>query len=76
MCSSSVAGNHEYSSSVPSYLDHRTKYKSLQARLRSILESRMAIISYSGSPSISTRGGGGWIRFGIVFGVAGSSMET
>ena len=42
----------------------------------STLESRISNILYSGSPSISTGGGGDWIQFGIEFGVAGSSIET
>jgi hypothetical protein len=36
----------------------------------------MAVISYSISLSILIGGGGGWVQFGIVFGVAGSSWET
>ena len=74
---SSLAGNQEVSSSVPSYLDHLTKYRSLHTwRRLSNLESRISEILYSGSPSISTGGGGGWIRLGMEFGVLGSSMET
>jgi hypothetical protein len=76
VCSSSVAGNQECSLSVPSYPAQRTKYSNLHFRRLSILESRMAVILYSISPSISIRGGRGWVRFGIVFGVAGSSWET
>jgi len=34
------------------------------------------VISNLGSPSTSMGGGGGCDRFGIVFGVAGSSCET
>jgi hypothetical protein len=76
VCSSSVAGNQECSSSVPSYPAQQTKYSNLHFCRLSILESRMAAISYSISPSISIGGGGGWVRFGIVFGVVGSSWET
>ena len=34
------------------------------------------MISYSGSPSTSTGGGGGCDQFSIVFGVAGLSWKT
>jgi hypothetical protein len=71
VCSSSVAGNQECSSSVPLYPAQRTKYSNPHFHRLSILESRMAAISYS----ISIGGGGGWVRFRIVFGVAGSSWE-
>src|ERR1700730_2062091 len=74
-CTSSVAGNQDVSSSVPSYPVHCTKYRSLQMRRLSILELSTLEISCSKSPSISTRGGGGTMQFGIVFGVTGSSME-
>src|ERR1700719_4099766 len=74
-CSNSVAGNQDVSSSVPSYPVHCTKYRSLQMWHLSILELSTSEILCSKSPSISTRGGGGTIRFGIVFGVTGSSME-
>src|ERR1700730_305817 len=74
-CSNSVAGNQDVSSSVPSYLVHCTKYRSLQMQRLLILESSTLEISCSKSPLISTGGGGGTIRFGIVFGVTGSSME-
>jgi hypothetical protein len=73
--SSSVAGNQECSSSVPSYPAQRTKYSNLHFRQLLILESRMAVILYSISPSISIGGGGGWVRFRIVFRVVGSSWE-
>jgi hypothetical protein len=36
----------------------------------------MAAILYSILPSISIGGGRGWVWFGIVFGVVGSSWET
>jgi hypothetical protein len=62
--------------SVPSYPAQWTKYSNLHLHWLSILESRMAVISYSISPSISIGGGGGWVQFRIVFGVAGSSWET
>ena len=42
----------------------------------STLESMISDISYLGSLSISTGSGGDWIRFGIVFGVMGLSIET
>src|ERR1700726_4995028 len=76
-CPSSEARIHEVSSLVPSYLVQRTKYRSLQRRRRlSIFESRISEILNSSSPSISTGGGGGWTRFGMVFGVATLSWET
>ena len=74
---SSLAGNQEVSSSVPSCPDHLTKYRSLYTQHRlSNLESRVSEISYSGSPSMSTGSGGGWIHLGMEFRVLGSSMET
>jgi hypothetical protein len=76
VCLSSVAGNQECSSSVPSYPAQRTKYSNLHFHRLSILELRMAVISYSISLLISIRGGRGWVRFGIVFRVASSSWET
>jgi hypothetical protein len=75
VCSSSVAGNHECSSSVPLYPAQQTKYSNLHFHQFLILESRMATISYSISPLILIGGGGGWVRFGIVFRVVGSSWE-
>ena len=53
------------------------RYSNLHAfRLLSILESRTSEISNSGSPSMMTGGGGGWIRLGMVLGEAGSNIET
>jgi hypothetical protein len=75
VCSSSVAGNQECSSSVPLYPAQQTKYSNLHFHWLSILESRMAAILYSISLSISIGGGRGWVQFGIVLGVAGSSWE-
>jgi hypothetical protein len=46
------------------------------AEYRAFWRSRMAVILYSILPSISIGGGRGWVRFGIVFGVVGSSWET
>jgi hypothetical protein len=76
VCSSSVAGNQECSSSVPSYPAQQTKYSNLHFHWLSILESRMSVILYSTLLSISIEGGRGWVQFGIVFRVAGSSWET
>jgi hypothetical protein len=61
VCSNSVAGNQECSSSVPSYPAHQTKYSNLHFRWLLILESRMAVILYSILLSISIGGGGGWV---------------
>ena len=63
-------------SSVPWWPVHWTKYKSWHLRRLSIFESSISETSNSMSPSTSIGGGGGWTRFGIVFGVAGLSCET
>jgi hypothetical protein len=61
VCSSSVAGNQECSSSVPSYPAQWTKYSNLHFHWLSILELRMAMILYSILPSILIGGGRGWV---------------
>ena len=42
----------------------------------SIFESKIFEISYSGSPLISTRGGGDWVRSGMTLPCVGSSIDT
>jgi len=58
-CVSSEAGSHEVSSSVPSYLAHLTRYRSLHFLHLSILELRISEIQYSGSLLIMIGGSGG-----------------
>ena len=41
----------------------------------SIFESKISEISYSGSPLISTGGGGDWVCSGMMFPCAGSSID-
>ena len=64
----SMAEIHEDSSSVPSYPAHLTRYCNLHLYCQSSLESRISEISYSGSLLMLTRGGGGWMRLGVVQG--------
>ena len=73
---SSDVGIHSDSSPVSSYPSQITLYRSLHARRRSILESTIWEISYSGSPSIMTEAGAGCILSEKVLDVAGSSMDT
>jgi len=67
---------HSDLSPVFSYLSQITLYRSLHAHQRSILESTIWEISYSGSPSIMTGAGTGYILLEKVLDVAGSSMDT
>jgi len=73
---SSDVGIHSDSSPVSSYSNQITLYRSLHARQWLILESTIWEISYSGSPSIITGGGAGYILSEKVLDVAGSSMDT
>ena len=63
-------------SPVSSYPNQITLYRSLHARQRSILESTIWEISYSGSPSIMTEVEASYILSEKVLDVAGSSMDT
>ena len=75
--SSSEARIHDVSLSVPAYPVQWTSYSSLHLLRRlSIVESRTLAISYSGSLSTKTGGGGGWTQSGITFEVASSNIET
>jgi len=67
---------HSDSSPVSSYPSQITLYRSLHARQRSILESTIQEISYSGSPSIMTGAGAGCILSEKVLDVVGSSIDT
>ena len=69
-------GIHLDLSPVSSYPSQITLYRSLHACRRSILESTIREISYSGSPSIMTGAGAGCILLEKVLDVAGSSMDT
>jgi len=73
---SSDMGIHSDLSPVSSYPSQITLYRSLHARQRSILESTIWEISYSGSPSIMTGAGAGCILSEKVLDVVGSSMDT
>ena len=73
---SSDAGIHSDSSPVFSYPSQITLYRSLHAHRRSILESTIWEISYSGSLSIMTGVGAGCILSEKVLDVAGSSIDT
>ena len=52
------------------------RYCNLPLYRRSSFELRISEISYSGSLSTLTGGGGGWTRLGMVFRVDGSRTET
>ena len=67
---------HSDSSPVSSYPNQITLYRSLHACWRSILESTIREISYSGSPSIMTGAEAGYILLEKVLDVVGSSMDT
>ena len=67
---------HSDSFLVSSYPSQITLYRSLYARQWSILESTIREISYSGSSSIITGAGAGYILSEKVLDVAGSSMDT
>ena len=69
------AGIHSDSSPVSSDPRQITLYRSLHACRRSILESTIQEISYSGSPSIMTGVGAGCILSEKVLDVAGSSID-
>jgi len=73
---SSDVGIYSDLSPVSSYPNQITLYRSLQARQRSILESTIWEISYSGSPSIMTRAGASCILSEKVLDMVGSSMDT
>jgi len=73
---SSDVGIHSDSFLVSSYPSQITLYRSLYAHQWSILESTIREISYSGSPSIMTGAGAGYILSEKVLDVAGSSMDT
>jgi len=73
---SSDTGIHSDLFPVSSYPSQITLYRSLHACQRSILESTIREISYSGSPSIMTGAGAGCILSEKVLDVAGSSMDT
>ena len=75
VCSSSVAEIYEDSSLVPLYPAHLMRYCNLHLYRQSSLELRILEISYSGSPLMLTRGGGGWTRLGMVFRVDGLRTE-
>ena len=68
-------GIHSDSSPVSSYPNQITLYRSLHAHRQSILESTIREISYSGSPSIMTRVGAGYILLEKVLDVVGLSMD-
>jgi len=70
------AGIHSDLSPVSSYPSQITLYRSLHAHQRSILESTIREILYSGFPSIMTKVGAGCILLEKVLDVAGSSMDT
>ena len=74
-CLSSVAEIHNDSSLVPSYPAYLMRYCNLHLYRRLSLDSRISEISYLGSLSTLTGGGGGWMRLGMVFGVDGSRTE-
>ena len=61
---------------VSSYPSQITLYRSLYAHQRSILESTIQEISYSGSLSIMTGAEAGYILLEKVLDVVGSSMDT
>ena len=63
-------------SPVSSYPSQITLYRSLHAHWRSILESTIWEILYSGSPSIMTGARASCILSEKVLDVAGSSMNT
>ena len=67
---------HSDSSTVSSYPNQITLYRSLHACQWSILESTIREISYSGSLSIMTRAGASCILSEKVLDVVGSSMDT
>jgi len=73
---SSDAGIHSDSSPMSSYPSQITLYRSFHACWRSILESTIQEISYSGSLSIMTGAGAGYILLEKVLDVAGLSMDT
>ena len=75
-CSSSVAGNYLELLLVSLYPSHITLYSSLHVLRRSILESTILEISYSGSPSMITGAGRSLEYCWKVLGVASSSIET
>ena len=75
-CLSSVVEIDKDSSSVPSYPAHLMRHCNLHLYDRLSLESRILEISYSGSLTMLTRSRGGWMQFGMVFGVDGSRTET
>ena len=67
---------HSDSSTVSSYSNQITLYRSLHVYQWSILESTIREISYSGSLSIMTGAGASCILLEKVLDVAGSSMDT
>ena len=72
---SSDVGIYLDSSPVSSYPNQITLYRSLHAHWRSILESTIQEILYSGSPSIMTRAGAGCILSEKMLDVVDSSMD-
>ena len=66
---------HLDSSPVSSYPNQITLYRSLHAHWRSILESTIQEILYSGSPSIMTGAGASYILLEKVLDVVGSSID-